>query len=276
MEKSISEHCSKKLHAEDNRGNIYTSINDMWQTELDGDSINSEKGDPEKVKNVKGERIGGKQQWYEKQKTFWDGQPTTIDGVLGGYGNTHVLDADYSEVIFEKFMDQMPGKTRAFEVGAGIGRVTERILKNHFEAIDILDQSPVQIEGAKKNVPFVKNFFCCGMQDHVWNPEILYDCIWLQWFLMYLTDDDLLEQLKKCMAHLTKDANGKSGIIIVKENVRNTGIWLDKDDNSAIRSPMHFDKIFQVAGLEQIHKSDQPGWPKDLFAIKMWVFRIKQ
>ena len=65
-------------------------------------------------------------------------------------------------------------------------------------------------------------------------------------------------------------------IIIVKENVRNTGIWLDKDDNSAIRSPMHFDKIFQAAGLEQIHKSDQPGWPKDLFAIKMWVLKIKQ
>ena len=58
------------------------------------------------------------------------------------------------------------------------------------------------------------------------------------------------------MKHLTKNEKGDSGIIIVKENVRNTGIWLDKEDNSAIRSTMHFDKIFEAAGLETIHRSD--------------------
>ena len=34
MEKII-EHGSKKIHAEDNLGNIYESINDLWRTELD-------------------------------------------------------------------------------------------------------------------------------------------------------------------------------------------------------------------------------------------------
>lgn len=75
---------------------------------------------------------------------------------------------------------------------------------------------------------------------------------------------------------MTKNEKGESGILVVKENVRNTGIWLDKEDNSAIRSTMHFNKIFEAAGLEILHKSDQPGWPKDLFAIKMWVLRIKK
>ena len=85
------------------------------------------------------EKVGNKSQWYYKQKVYWDKQPTTVDGVLGGYGNTDVLDADYSEHIFKKLKDKMPGAKRAFEVGAGIGRITSRILKDHFEEIDILD-----------------------------------------------------------------------------------------------------------------------------------------
>ena len=82
------------------------------------------------------------------------------------------------------------------------------------------------------------------MQDHVWSPELKYDCIWLQWFLMYLTDDDLILQLKKCAENLTINPNdGSSGLIIIKENVKNTGCYLDKEDNSLIRSRMHFKAI---------------------------------
>ena len=40
-------------------------------------------------------------------------------------------------------MHLLPGRTRAFEVGAGIGRVSKKLLKENFEKIDILDQSPV-------------------------------------------------------------------------------------------------------------------------------------
>ena len=42
-----------------------------------------------------------------------------------------------------------------------------------------------------------------------------------------------------------------------------------------IRSPLHFKAIFEAAGLEVIHSSYQPGWPKDLFEIMMWVLRKK-
>ena len=42
----------------------------------------------------------------------------------------------------------------------------------------------------------------------------MYDCIWLQWFLMYLTDDDLVEMLQRCAKNLKED-----GIIVIKENV---------------------------------------------------------
>lgn len=61
----------------------------------------------------------------------------------------------------------------------------------------------MQLEEAKKNVPFVKNFYCAGFQDHLFEHH--YDLVWLQWFLMYLTDDDLVAALKRTADHLTHD-----------------------------------------------------------------------
>ena len=81
----------------------------------------------------------GKQKWYEKQQIYWDGQATTIDGVLGGYGKLHALEADYSVRKFTEFIDLLPSRKRAFEVGAGIGRIAKTLLKEVFEEIDILD-----------------------------------------------------------------------------------------------------------------------------------------
>ena len=50
----------------------------------------------------------------------------------------------------------LSGRKRAFDVGAGIGRVTKTILKLVFDETDILDQSPAQLAEAKNNVQFVK------------------------------------------------------------------------------------------------------------------------
>ena len=98
------------------------------------------------------------------------------------------------------------------------------------------------------------SFYESGFQDHVFEHK--YDCIWLQWFLMYLTDKDLLHILKKCAENVTIDeTTGKSGLVVIKENVRNVGYYVDKEDNSIIRSPLHFAKIFDAVGLEILHKS---------------------
>ena len=78
---------------------------------------------------------------------------------------------------------------------------------------------------------------------------------------MYLTDADLLAALKKTADHLVIDEDGNSGLVIVKENVKSHGVYLDKEDNSLIRSIKHFEAIFKDAGLEVLHGSFQPGWP---------------
>ena len=91
---------------------------------------------------------------------------------------------------------------------------------------------------------------------------------------MYLTDDDLIQTLSRCRDNLTFDPeSGKSGLIYVKENIKQHGAWLDRDDNSLIRNAVHFQKIFEVAGFEVLHKSTQLGWPKDLFQLMQWVLR---
>lgn len=104
----------------------------------------------------------------------------------------------------------------------------------------------------------------------------MYDCIWLQWFLMYLTDEDLIAALKESAAHLTTGENGESGLIYVKENVKAKDFIVDKDDNCVIRSPEYFNLIFEAAGLEVIHSSKQPGWRKDLYDIILWVLKKKK
>lgn len=69
--------------------------------------------------------------------------------------------------------------------------------------------------------------------------------IWLQWVLCYLTDADLVAFLIKCRENLTDD----NSIVFVKENVHESGFYVDKDDNSVVRSDKIFQEIFEEAGF---------------------------
>ena len=172
------------------------------------------------------------------------------------------METTHSLKIFTEYVDKLPGKERAFDLGCGIGRVTKHILSNVFTNIDLLDQSDAQITEARNYLSDIPgtSFYAGGMQDHIWNPNVFYDCIWLEWFLMYLTDDDLVKSLKQCAEQLTNGENG-SGLIVIKENVKEAGIHYDSEDNSVIRSIFHFECIFDAAGLKVIHSSEMPEWP---------------
>ena len=49
--------------------------------------------------------------------------------------------------------------------------------------------------------------------------------------------------------------------------------YLDKEDNSLVRSESFFQKIFEICGLEILHQSRQPDYPKDLMNLTMWVLK---
>ena len=141
------------MRANDSEGNEYSSIQDMWIKELDP---NWKQMEIDQNVQIEGERVGGIKEWYDKQKKYWDEQPTTVDGVLGGYGKHHELEAEYSVKVLTKYTEYLPSRKRAIDIGAGIGRVVKTVLVHVFEEIDLADQSPVQVEEAKTNVPFVK------------------------------------------------------------------------------------------------------------------------
>ncbi len=61
-----------------------------------------------------------------------------------------------------------------------------------------------------------------GLQEHDWSPQRPYDCIWIQWCLLYLTDPDVIVMFNK-----TRQALAPDGLIFVKENICKEGFVVD-------------------------------------------------
>ena len=177
--------------------------------------------------------LGTKEQWYNGAVDYWNKQEASIEGVLGGFGCVHAVDMDTSKNLLTIFKDKISGFNSAIEMGAGIGRVSKDLLCKNFKEVDLLEPAKVQIDQAKINVPEVKNFYEIGLENFEFERK--YDCIWLQWCLCYLTDDDLLKFMIKAKDNL-EEVDGRKGIIYVKENIQPNIQLIDKQDNSVMRT----------------------------------------
>lgn len=74
----------------------------------------------------------------------------------------------------------------ALDCGAGIGRITKRLLLPLFQTVDLVDVTQEFLDKAKSYLgdegKRVGNYICCGLQDFV--PETgRYDVIWIQWVI---------------------------------------------------------------------------------------------
>lgn len=78
------------------------------------------------------------------------------------------------------------GTTRALDCGAGIGRITKRLLLPLFKTVDMVDVTEDFLTKAKSYLGEegrrVRNYFCCGLQDFSPEPNS-YDVIWIQWVI---------------------------------------------------------------------------------------------
>jgi hypothetical protein len=84
---------------------------------------------------------------------------------------------------------------------------------------------------------------------------------------MYLTDEDLIKGLKDCAANLSvSEESGKSGLIIVKENVSSAGFYFDREDNSSTRTIAHFETTFAACGLEILFTGRSP-WAEECYDL---------
>ncbi len=131
-----------------------------------------------------------------------------------------------------------------------------------------------------------------------------YDCIWIQWCLLYVTDADVPPMMERAKAGLKP-----GGLIVVKENVCKEGFVVDNDDSSLTRSNAYLLELFEKSGLkvracvwygdcglrraahsaliasasasptstpsQLLLSSKQRNFPKDLFDVRMYVLQPK-
>ncbi|KNC84390.1 hypothetical protein SARC_03383 [Sphaeroforma arctica JP610] len=214
----------------------------------------------------------GELNWYKKAKDYWENIPATVNGVLGGFSHISSVDIKGSQDFLKPLLSKLgkSGKISALDCGAGIGRVTSKLLLPIFDVVDLVEfcQKFLDKARAKISSPKAERFICSSLQD--FTPEDQrYDVVWVQWVVGHLKDDDLVAFFKRC-----KQALKPNGYIVVKENITRKGegdFWLDREDSSIVRSCDAFEAVFAQAELNVTRKQEQKTFPKELFPVMMWA-----
>ncbi|KAI9599009.1 alpha-N-methyltransferase NTM1 [Syncephalis fuscata] len=222
--------------------------------------------------------------WYSDARHYWESVPSTVEGMLGGYGRLTDLDVRDSIWFLDEFVHGKVGARGrqltepristelACDCGAGIGRVTKNLLLKLFNRVDLvectkkfLDQARSGLLKEEAEAGRIDRYIHSGLEKFCPDPQ-RYDLIWCQWVLNYLTDGDLVLFLQRCMVGLKPN-----GIIGIKENCAVSEYVVDSEDSSVTRSDAVFRSIFKRAGLEIIKETVQSNFPGDLFTVKMYA-----
>ena len=235
----------------DGEGTEFSSIDELWSSTV-GDSS-----------------------WYGKAMEYWSSQDASINGVLGGFGDLHPIDLAGSELFLNQVSQQynlIPKDGQAADCGAGVGRITQFLLSKKLGRIDLVEPCVKLIEKARLELPKTMNpeqtgeYINLPLQE--WSPQPnKYNLMWHQWVLLYLTDADCINYLRRCRQALTP-----TGVICIKENVSLKGQFLvDNDDNSVTRTLDQYKSLFSAAGLKIVCQVRQGRWPSHLYPVLMWA-----
>jgi protein N-terminal methyltransferase len=232
---------------------------------------------------------------HDQSITYWNSVSADTNGMLGDYPQVSRIDLQGSSNFLTKLRrsksraakQPLPPMSRVADCGAGVGRVTKGLLLNVGRKVDVVEpvkkftDELVQSLGngewagdgegsGKETRGQVGEVINMGVQD--WTPEVgVYDMIWNQWCLGYLTDSQLLEYFRRCKEGLVKE--GRSWIV-VKENMSTHARRLDMfddEDSSVTRTDEKFRELFKEAGLRVVATELQRGFPKGLFPVRMYA-----
>ncbi|KAL0227272.1 hypothetical protein P9112_014596 [Eukaryota sp. TZLM1-RC] len=212
--------------------------------------------------------------WTKQTTDYWNEASTDADGMLGGFGNLSGIDIAHSLSFLRRHPPTMGlnSVNSVIDVGSGIGRITKSVLLPVFRnaKISLLEPSLRFLEHSKtllSSVPErIADRFCLGFQSVSQIGSLIYDVYFLEWVLLYLNDDEVVESLEFCQSHLSK-----GGCIVIKENVTfDGGLSFDEDDNSVTRPCSYFEELFTAAGLSVVARESVPNWPKELFEVICW------
>ncbi|GJQ08694.1 hypothetical protein GpartN1_g485.t1 [Galdieria partita] len=209
------------------------------------------------------------EEWYSVAKSYWHKQDPSLDGMLGGYSNLSDIDIHASWNFLQSL--QLPSRTIALDFGSGIGRVATELLTKIFEQVDLLEPNIEFVGLAKQKISESQlgRIFCCSMQEFVPEVDRKYDLIWIQWCIIYLTDDDLVEFLRRC-----KSCLNTNGLICIKDNVSRKHFVVDTNDASITRTKEQYEELFRQAGLHILCCQVQEKFPRELFPVFMYALEL--
>ncbi|EZF31253.1 alpha N-terminal protein methyltransferase [Trichophyton mentagrophytes] len=218
---------------------------------------------------------------------YWKTVEPNINGMLGGFPEISRADLLSSRSFLANIRRLLPsigGGTAlaatahlpplqlGVDCGAGIGRVTEGLLSKVCEVVDIVEPveafAKVLIEGRLKAEGKVGDVYITGLEN--WVPGKRYDLIWIQWCLLYLTDDQVVQLLTRC-----RDALSPSGVVIVKENLNTKPHdTFDPQDKSVTRAEEKYKHLFKRSGYSIMKEEDQLGFPQHLNLLPVKLFAL--
>jgi protein N-terminal methyltransferase len=101
---------------------------------------------------------------HHKASEYWKKVPATLEGVLGGYPELTKVDLRSSKNFLENLLKKFnitDCYDRALDCGAGIGRVTQGLLVQLYNKVDLvemcqkfLDEVPKYVNSAEKVINF--------------------------------------------------------------------------------------------------------------------------
>ena len=228
----------------------------------------------------------GKESWYKKREVHWASKEPTLISVLGGFEKSHLPDVKCScELLNGLILTKQLNPGKALDCAAGIGRVTEYVLSNFFNEIDLfekdkkfIDKCKVKFSGNDK----IKNIYMNSLENFKFDKK--YDLIWIQWCLENLEDEDLDPFLNKCYNNLNEE-----GIIIVKENLYNaSGEEEEEEEENEINefkySDLDFSKQRPDAFYINLFVKNKfkiklhflnPNWPEEMMPLCVYVLSKK-
>jgi len=224
--------------------------------------------------------------WHARNVHFWRQQRSDLRGATGG--GVSRADLAFTNKVVDDLMRRRSGLRfrRALDCGAGIGRVTDAVLRKCCEHVDLLEFVKRHLDVARARLPAhgkagcTFGFHCSSVQKFAIKTDS-YDLVWCQWLLMYLTDSDAIDFLTRARRGLAE-----GGFMLLKENVslgdlatyfddKSGDLW-DEDTSaggpvSCVRTPMHYEALIMQAGLQVVEMWQQADSTGDNVDMALWA-----